>query len=228
MNKFRLTWRVSFLFVFTVLIATGVQAQATRTWVSGTGDDSNSCSRTAPCKTFAGAIGKTSRGGEITVLDAGGFNPVIIRKSITIDGTGVPASILASQATGITIDIPPGPGHTRRDPRIVRIRGLAINGAGTGTNGINVIAANKVSVEDCVIDGFTNHGINVQLGTLFVRNTTIRNNDGAGINVTGPARAGICDTSLTFNGTGLVGAVVKYCCVVLFGNQNGDPPPPSP
>jgi hypothetical protein len=83
-------------------------------------------------------------------------------------------------------------------------------------------------VEDCVIDGFTHHGINVQVGKLFVRNTTIRNNDGAGINVTGPAQAGITDTSLIYNGTGLVGAVVKYCCVVLFGNQNGDPPPPSP
>jgi len=228
MNKFRLTWRVSFLFVFTVLIVTGVQAQATRTWVSGTGDDSNSCSRTTPCRTFAGAIARTSTGGEITVLDAGGFNPVVIRKSITIDGTGVPASILANLATGITIDIPPGPSHTRRNPREVRIRGLSINGLGSGNNGINVIRAGKVTVEDCVIDGFTHHGINVQAGRLFVRNTTIRNNDEAGINVTGTAQAGITDTSLVFNGTGFVGSVVKYCCVVLFGNQSGDPPPPSP
>ena len=226
MNKFRLTWRVSFLFVFTVLIVTGVQAQATRTWVSGTGDDSNSCSRTAPCRTLAGAIAKTSREGEITVMDAGGFNPVIIRKAITIDGTGVPASILATQTTGITIDIPPGPSHTRRNPREVRIRGLSINGAGTGIHGINIIAATKVTVEDCVIDGFTQHGINVQAGRLFVRNTTIRNNDAAGINVTGAAQTAITDTSLVFNGTGFVGSVVKYCCVVLFGNQSGDPAPP--
>src|SRR5438477_3797204 len=47
-------------------------AQATRTWVSGVGDDVNPCSRTAPCKTFAGAISKTAGGGEIDVLDPGG------------------------------------------------------------------------------------------------------------------------------------------------------------
>jgi hypothetical protein len=227
MNKFRLTLRISVLFASTFLFVTGIQAQATRTWVSGVGDDSYPCSRTAPCKTFAGAILRTATGGEITVLDSGGFGPVIIRKAITIDGTGVPASIIANQANGITIDMPAGPPtHQTRDPRAVRIRGLSINGLGTGNNGINVIAASKVTVEDCVIDGFTHHGINVQAGTLYVRNTTIRNNVGAGINVSGSAQAGICDTSLVFNGTGMVGAVAKYCCVVLFGNQNGDPPPP--
>ena len=228
MRNLRMTLRISALLAATLLFVSGVQAQATRTWVSGVGDDSNSCSRTAPCRTLAGAIAKTNKGGEITVMDAGGFAPVIIRKSITIDGTGVPASILADQATGITIDIPPGPTHTRRDPRVVRIRGLAINGAGKGDNGINIVRATKVSVEDCVIDGFTHHGINAQAGVLFVRNSTIRNNDGAGINLTGSAKAGITETSLIYNGTGLVGAVIKYCCVVLFGNDNDDPPPPSP
>jgi len=228
MNKFRVTLRICFWLALTLLFVNSVQAQATRTWVSGTGNDSNSCSRTAPCRTLAGAIGKTNRGGEITVLDAGGFAPVVISKSITIDGTGVPASILAELGSGITIDIGPGPGRIGTDPQIVRIRGLSINGAGTGNNGINVISASRVTVEDCVIDGFTHHGINVQMGTLFVRNTTIRNNVGAGINVTGTAQAGITDTSLVFNGTGLIGNAVKYCCVVLFGNQHGDPPPPSP
>jgi hypothetical protein len=228
MNNLRLALRTSAVFAFTLLFLSGVQAQAIRTWVSGVGDDSNSCSFTTPCRTFAGAISKTATGGEITVKDAGAFGTVVIRKSITIDGTGVPASILANQATGITIDIPRETGQIRIIPRIVRIRGLSINGAGSGNIGINVIAANKVTVEDCVIDGFTKHGINIQLGNLYVRNTTIRNNAGAGINVTGSAQAGICDTSVIYNDTGLVGAVAKYCCVVLFGNQNGDPPPPSP
>ena len=108
----------------------------------------------------------------------------------------------------------------------MRIRGLSINGLGNGINGINVIAARNVSVEDCVIDGFTANGINVQAGTLFVKNTTIRNNAGTGINATGTAGAAISDTTVIFNGTGLAGAVVKYCCVVLYGNKNGDPPPP--
>ncbi len=228
MDNLRLPLRASALFASTLLFVSGVHAQATRTWVSGVGDDQNSCSFSAPCRTFAGAISRTNTGGEITVRDAGGFGTVIIRKSITIDGTGVPASILANQATGITIDIPRTGSHIRIIPRLVRIRGLSINGVGSGNNGINVISASKVSVEDCVIDGFTKHGINTQAGNLFVQNTTIRNNAGAGINVTGSAQAGISDTSLIYNGTGLVGAVVKYCCVVLFGNQNGDPPPPSP
>lgn len=228
MNNLRLTLRASAVFAFTLLFLSGAQAQAIRTWVSGSGDDANSCSFQTPCRTFAGAISKTSTGGEITVKDAGGFGTVIIRKSITIDGTGVPASVLANQATGITIDIPVQGSHTRRLPRIVRIRGLSINGAGSGNIGINVLAANKVTVEDCVIDGFTKHGIHIQLGNLYVSNTTIRNNAGAGIHVTGTAQAGVSDTSVIYNDVGLVGAVVKYCCVVLFGNQNGDPPPPSP
>jgi hypothetical protein len=228
MNNLRIALRTSALLAFTLLFASGVQAQATRAWVSGTGDDSNSCSFATPCRTFAGAISKTKVGGEITVKDAGGFGVVTITKSITIDGTGVPASVLAEQGNGITIDIPPGGTRMRIFPRLVRIRGLSINGAGSGNNGINITRATKVTVEDCVVDGFTHHGINHQAGRLFVRNTTIRNNDGAGINVTGSAQAAVSDSSLVFNGTGLVGSVVKYCCVVLFGNQTGDPAPPSP
>lgn len=228
MNNLRLTLRVSALFAFTVLFVSGVQAQATRTWVSGTGDDVNACSFTAPCRTFAGAIQKTVSGGEITVMEAGGFGAVIIRKSITIDGTGVPSSILANGTTGITIDIPRLVSAIRLNPRVVRIRGLSINGAGSGINGINIVSASKVTVEDTVIDDFKENGINVQSGNLFVRNTTIRNNVVAGINVATSAQAGISDTSLVYNGTALVGPVTKFCCVVLFGNQNGDPAPPSP
>ena len=228
MDNLRLTMRACALLALTLLFVSGVKAQATRTWVSGTGDDVNACSFTAPCRTFAGAIQKTVSGGEITVKEAGGFGAVIIRKSITIDGTGVPSSILANGTTGITIDIPRLVSAIRLNPRVVRIRGLSINGAGTGTNGINIISASKVTVEDSVIDGFKENGINVQSGNLFVRNTTIRNNVVAGINVASPAQAGISDTSLVYNGSGLVGPVVKFCCVVLFGNQNGDPAPPSP
>jgi hypothetical protein len=227
MNNLRSALRVFALFASTLLFVSGVHAQATRTWVSGTGDDVNACSFQAPCRTFAGATSKTASGGEITVRDAGGFGSVVINKSITIDGTGVPASLLAQQGAGITIDIPRLAGPIRLNQRVVRIRGLSINGAGGGNTGINIISATKVTVEDCVIDGFTQNGINVQGGNLFVRNTTIRNNGNAGLNVAASAQAGISDTSLVYNGTGLVGPVVKYCCVVFFGNSNGDPPPPS-
>src|SRR3954470_15467436 len=96
---------------------------ATRTWVSGVGDDANPCSRTAPCKTFAGAISKTAAGGEIDVIDPGGFGTVTITKSITIDGQGTMASILASATNGINVNA--GAGDT------VILRNLSINGAGT-------------------------------------------------------------------------------------------------
>src|SRR6476619_6682039 len=127
-------------------------AQASRTWVSGVGDDANPCSRTAPCKTFAGAISKTFINGEINCLDPGGFGAVTITKSITIDCHEVFASILASGTNGININIAAG---NPNDPlRSVRIRNLNINGAGatgsvgtrTGLKGINILAATSVFV----------------------------------------------------------------------------------
>ncbi|PYQ51096.1 MAG: hypothetical protein DMF59_08935, partial [Acidobacteria bacterium] len=80
------TRRVLGIFVLVAGISLTANAQASRTWVSGVGDDANPCSRTAPCKTFAGAISKTAAGGEISVLDPGGFGAVTITKSITIEG----------------------------------------------------------------------------------------------------------------------------------------------
>src|SRR5499425_2642996 len=84
--------------------STAAFAQATRTWVSGVGDDANPCSRTAPCKTFAGAISKTAPGGEIDALDPGGFGAVTITKAMTIDGGGgMVASILSSGVNGVIV-----------------------------------------------------------------------------------------------------------------------------
>ncbi|HMI77691.1 MAG TPA: hypothetical protein VK484_02810, partial [Ferruginibacter sp.] len=116
------------IFVALVLISEISFSQATRTWVSGVGDDVNPASRTAPCKTFAGAISKTATGGEINVLDAGGYGAVTITKSITIDGRGAQASILSTMTNGIIINAGPD--------AIVIIRNLSINGAGNGINGI--------------------------------------------------------------------------------------------
>src|ERR1035441_6667701 len=100
-------WRASLLGLALLLImsAGSAQAQATRTWISGVGDDANPCSRTAPCKTFAGAISKTIAGGEISVLDPGGFGAVTITKSISLinDYSGE-AGILASGTTGVTVN----------------------------------------------------------------------------------------------------------------------------
>jgi hypothetical protein len=151
------------------LLATApVLAQATRTWVSGVGDDVNPCSRTAPCKTFAGAISKTAAGGEIDVLDPGGFGTVTITKSITIDGRGTMASILASGTNGININA--GVADT------IILRNLSINGAGTtlGLNGINYLAGANVTIEDCVIENFSQNGISIAPSTANAM-TVIRN-----------------------------------------------------
>src|SRR6266446_6742967 len=94
---------LAILFLFSSQI---LFAQAIRTWVSGVGDDVNPCSRTAPCKTFAGAISKTASGGEINVLDPGGFGAVTITKAITISSEGFEAGVLVSGTNGIVISVP--------------------------------------------------------------------------------------------------------------------------
>ena len=214
MNKLRLVFCAALYVSITLTLAALSQAQATRTWVSGVGDDVNPCSRTAPCKTFAGAILKTAMGGEIDALDPGGFGTVTISKSITIDGTGTLGSILAAGANGIIINITAATDTAKS----VRLRGLSINGAGSGINGINILAANKVSIEDTVIDGFTASGINVAAGGVFVSSTTIRNNK-VGVNVAS-GQVAMTDVSVVFNVTGLVGgsAIVSFNDVVLYGN----------
>jgi hypothetical protein len=126
--------------------------------VSGVGDDVNPCSRTAPCKTFAGAISKTATNGEINCLDPAGFGAVTITKSITIDCEDTQGSILSAGTNGIIINI----AAATDTKKAVKIRGLSINGAGTGINGIRVLAAGMLNVEDAVIDGCTQHGISVE------------------------------------------------------------------
>src|SRR5918993_4059175 len=108
MSKVRFASNILAVAIFTLMVASTAQAQATRTWVSGVGDDVNPCSRTAPCKTFAGAISKTAEGGEISALDPGGFGGVTITKSITISGVGVNASILGAASNGVVVNAGPG------------------------------------------------------------------------------------------------------------------------
>src|SRR6185295_9184563 len=155
-----------------------LQAQATRTWGSGVGDDANPCSRTAPCKTFAGAISKTATNGEINVLDPGGFGGVTITKAITISSEGFEAGVLVSGTNAIIINAP--------NTAFVVLRGLDIEGLGTGLAGIKVLAAGSVHVENCTINRFTQLGIDFvpssatsTTSQLYVSNTIIRNNTGA-------------------------------------------------
>src|SRR5262249_17082625 len=160
--------------ILVVLVAVSLlpsltHAQASRTWVSGVGDDANPCSRTAPCKTFAGAISKTATGGIIDVLDPGGFGAVTITKSITIDGSGGSiAGIAAALTTGIIIN---GPSVH------VILRNLDIEGLGTGIVGVNFLQGAELIVEKCNIYGFqtsTATGLTVNLttaGQVMVRDS---------------------------------------------------------
>jgi len=154
-------------------------AQASRTWVSGVGDDANPCSRTAPCKTFAGAISKTAAGGEIDALDPAGYGAVTITKAITIDGGGGQvASVLVSGTNGIVVQAGPSD--------VVILRNLRINGIGTGINGIRWLAGKALTVENCDIFGFTTNGIDIAKsdgGKAFVHNTVVQNVGQAGISV---------------------------------------------
>jgi hypothetical protein len=176
------------------LAAAPAHAQ-TRTFVSGVGDDLNPCSRTAPCKTFAGAISKTAINGEINCLDPGGYGPVTITKSITIDCKETNALILAVGNNGITVSIP----ASADDPtRSVRIRGLGINGAGvsgqvgtrTGLVGIRATAGTSLFVEDTVIEEFSQQGIQVQTSAAFnlsLDRVLIRNTNSSGVALSGSA-----------------------------------------
>lgn len=125
MNKFRVAIQTSVFVILVLATCTLVQAQATRTWVSGVGDDVNPCSRTAPCKTFAGAISKTATNGEINCLDPAGYGAVTVTKSITIDCEDTQGSILAAGTTGVIINMAAGDSK-----KAFRLRGVSINGAG--------------------------------------------------------------------------------------------------
>ncbi len=212
MTKFYPTVKALFVVTFMLVVASAAQAQASRTWVSGVGDDVNPCSRTAPCKTFAGAISKTAKDGEISVLDPGGYGAVTITKSIYINGTHGAGygSIINSLVNGITINIT----DVNDIRKAVRLRALDINGISNGINGVNILAANNVWVEDSVIDGNTGNGSTTGMGirvattascNLFVSDTMIHKNvTGIRVSTTsGFAVANVSHSNIEGNGTGI-------------------------
>lgn len=224
------------LAVLFAVAATPAMAQATRTWVSGVGDDVNPCSRTAPCKTFAGAISKTAAGGEINCLDSGGFGTVTITKAISIYCNGPSnGGILSSAVNGVTVNA--GPTDT------VVLSGLDIDGAGTtlGLNGVNFLAGGSLVIIDCAFRNFSQNGIKFSPSGnagLNVIDTTI-NNAGqsgtfAGISIrpTGAATVNVTITRTQITGglfgivadgfatTGKINGVVRDS-VVSRSSQNG-------
>lgn len=201
-GSFRLLAAALVFAALSLLFPAQAFAQATRTWVSGVGDDANPCSRTAPCKTFAGAISKTAAGGEISALDPGGFGAVTITKSITINGDGTLASILASMTNGVIV--------SANATDVVVLRGISINGAGNGVNGVVFNSGGKLHIENVTISGFTGQGILFQpsgASSLFVNQTTINRSAGGGIYVipqaSGSASVSLNQVTLQGNARGL-------------------------
>jgi hypothetical protein len=184
------------LISFAVLVASPAHAQAPRTWVSGVGDDVNPCSRTAPCKTFAGAISKTLAGGEIDCIDPGGFGALTITKSITIDCTGTFGSVLVSGTNGIVVG---GAGIA------VTLRGLSINGTnGQGLSGIRVLSGTSLLIENVHVFGFGSGAAaaidiepNQATGfALDIKDTTVSENAGGAILIK-PAGGAVVTASLS-------------------------------
>lgn len=204
MNKFKFAFQVFALVGLFFVFSSAANAQATRTWVSGVGDDVNPCSRTAPCKTFAGAISKTAAGGEINCLDPAGYGAINITKSITIDCEDTQGSILASLVTGVIIN-----GANIN----VNLRGLSINGVGNGINCVRVLGSGtvKVSLDEVVCAGFTQHGISIETSSgqsrIAVLNSVFRNNTGNGINTfitgTGSTTVAVESSLFAHNGIGI-------------------------
>jgi hypothetical protein len=165
--------------MLTLPLATPASAQATRTWISGVGDDANPCSRTAPCKTFAGAISKTAAGGEINCLDPGGFGAVTITKAISLICEGELNGVLASGGNGINV--------VAGANDVVLLSGFDLQGFGNGTNGVRFTSGAGLHIRNSIIRGFRGtggYGINFQPtsttgASLTVENVTVVDNGNA-------------------------------------------------
>jgi hypothetical protein len=158
--------------------AVPAHALPTRTWVSGKGTDAGACTVTAPCRTFAFALTQTNAGGEIDVLDPAGYGAVTIAKAISIvnDGVGGAGIQTAPGANGVTINA--GANDS------VHLRGLTIEGLGSGAAGIQFNTGGNLAIENCVIRNFRIAGINISpttTSTFSVSNTIASNNPGDGI-----------------------------------------------
>ena len=213
-----------------LLASAPAHAQATRTWISGVGDDANPCSRTAPCKTFAGAISKTAASGEINCVDPGGFGGITITKAITLNCTAILGSILVAGTNAVNISAGTGD--------IVVLRGLQLQGLGptggtAGLVGIQINSAAAVSIENCVVTQFGQQGIKDVRSTggtrLFIRDTMISHNGGNGIDLLA-ANANsveIVNTNVFNNAIGLHAATGNFATVqhsVFSTNKAGATP----
>lgn len=215
----------------TILLGTTLMsAQATRTWVSGVGDDANPCSRTAPCKTFAGAISKTAPGGEIDALDPGGFGALTITKSITLDGGGGQvASVLVAGTNGIVVAAGATDIVIIRNMRLDGLLGNGSNSGNAGINGIRWISGKALHIEKCYIFGFNANGIDIEKsdgGRAYISDTVTDNNAVAGLfvhNTTTNVQVDVTRSTFTDNAFGIAAqdfSKVSVSFSEISGNTN--------
>jgi len=191
------------------VLAPAAEAQSTRTFVASYGDDAQPCSRTAPCRTFATAFDRTATNGEIDVIDTGSYGPITITRAMKLRGRGTIAGVIVNAGSAITVNA----GASDR----VAISGLDINGLTTATNGIRVLQAGKVTVDDVQIFGFTYAGVDFEPANagarLAVTHSILYDNrsstgaTGSAVVVqpagVGTARATVSDTEMHHNDFGV-------------------------
>lgn len=203
-------------------IATPALAQSTRTFVASNGDDAMPCSRTAPCRTFATAFDRTATNGEINVVDTGSYGPITITRSLTIRAVGVEAGVIINAGSAITINA----GASDR----VTLQGLDIEGLTTGTNGVRILQAGDVLLENMRIHRFSFAAVSVQTAsntTITISNSTLQSN-ASGVRVEptgiGSGHAKVLDTlivdsanaGLLVDGTG---NDIEFAGTRIFGGK---------
>jgi hypothetical protein len=172
------------LSVFALLVASSpVLAAAARTFVSGIGDDVGSCPVTAPCRTFAFALTQTAPSGEIIVLGSAGYGTLTINQAVSIINVGFVAGVtVANGADGITI-------NAGINDAVV-LRGLTVDGGGTGANGIVFNSGSALTIDQCNVMNFAGGstigvGIAIQPAagnhTVAITNTTADHNQFIGV-----------------------------------------------
>jgi hypothetical protein len=212
-------------------------AGATNTWVSATGNNSNSqefCPASTPCASFSAALSVTRSGGRVSCLgavdDQEGTNLTIsISISVTIDCFGTTGGFqqLSSATNGVVINAP---------GQQVTLRGLHLDGTNApgiggpfGEVGILIQAAAVVDIEDCEIENWAESGISIATSAntiLNVKNTSIRNStNGISVAPTGGAANGSIDhtkiTKITGDGITASGSAFFTVTNSLISNVAG-------
>ena len=192
-----------------------------RTYVSGLGSDGNPCTAASPCATFQAALALTLAGGEIFVLNSADYGPVTINKSVTITCEGAAAGILATSGAAITINAGASD--------VVNLRGLAVDGANSGTVGIQFVSGKSLTIQKSFVRNFANSGISFApsaSATLFVSDTSVANNANNGIVVasgSGTVKGALSRVNASGNGVGILasGSGVSLAVTDAMASNNG-------